>query len=345
MATNGNANAVPFIRNSNLFRKRIMDSLVCWYDIGKQQCTNQSMAANPVLTDLSGNGHDITCHNFAWGGMSGIGGYPDNLRNYKIVDYDGFVTEVVNDHKFTINGNIGLNIYNVLINTSDYSAKRGSLYAKGIPDGLFFAYQINGSTSNPDGGILIKNGLNEFELNPDENSNFMKIQIRNVTGEIIENTNIEVEFLPFYKGALVTDGVDDYCYMKGLPILTKEKGYTVIAKRKLFYKEKTFQALASTNAFILERQEQNSVKCTYNFGSVNVVNTYPENITYQTSKSFNGTSLNVGGKTGNDSLKIFAHAEDYTSIALYSLLLFDRDLTIAEIEWVKYNLIEGDIEL
>lgn len=52
----------------------IMDSLVCWYDPGKQQCTNESMADNPVLADLSGNGHDIECFNFAWAGMSGIGG-------------------------------------------------------------------------------------------------------------------------------------------------------------------------------------------------------------------------------------------------------------------------------
>lgn len=68
----GNANAIPFIRGNT--RDSIMKSLVCWYDIGKQQCTNESMAANPVLADLSGNGHDIECFNFGWAGMSGIGG-------------------------------------------------------------------------------------------------------------------------------------------------------------------------------------------------------------------------------------------------------------------------------
>lgn len=201
-------------------QQAIMDSLVCWYDLGKQQCTNESMAANPVLADLSGNGHDITCYNFEWAEESGI------------------------------------------------------------------------STTN-------------------------------------------------YPNALVSDGVDDYAMVEGLPILTKEKGYTVIAKRKLFYKENALQTLASTGAFILERQEiNNSLKNTYNFGSVNTV-TYPEEITYQTSKSFNGTSLNVGDSAGTDSLKIFVHTDDYTSIALHSFLLFDRDLTTAEIEWVKKNMIES----
>ena len=36
--------------------------------------TNEDMAEYPVLTDLTGNGHDISCNNFAWSGMSGIGG-------------------------------------------------------------------------------------------------------------------------------------------------------------------------------------------------------------------------------------------------------------------------------
>ena len=55
--------------------KSIMDSIVLWYDIKRQGATNENMAASPVLRDLSGNGHDATCYNFAWSLMSGIGGY------------------------------------------------------------------------------------------------------------------------------------------------------------------------------------------------------------------------------------------------------------------------------
>ena len=52
--------------------KAIKDAMVLWYDIKRQGATNESMAENPVLRDLSGNGHDATCYNFAWTEESGI---------------------------------------------------------------------------------------------------------------------------------------------------------------------------------------------------------------------------------------------------------------------------------
>lgn len=43
--------------------------------------TNEQMAENPVWKDLTGNGHDLQMKNFAWKGMSGVGGYGD--ENYQ----------------------------------------------------------------------------------------------------------------------------------------------------------------------------------------------------------------------------------------------------------------------
>ena len=62
-------------------KKRIMDSMVLWYDLKRQGATNESMAANPVLEDLSGNGRHATCYNFAWTEDSGIStvNYPNAL--------------------------------------------------------------------------------------------------------------------------------------------------------------------------------------------------------------------------------------------------------------------------
>ena len=49
--------------------------------------TNEQMAANPVWVDKTGNGHDIQLKNFAWGGMSGVGGYKFNfLSNEWVID-------------------------------------------------------------------------------------------------------------------------------------------------------------------------------------------------------------------------------------------------------------------
>lgn len=50
----------------------IRSALVCWYSPRRQGCTNEDMAENPVLRDLSGNGVHLMCKNFAWTERSGI---------------------------------------------------------------------------------------------------------------------------------------------------------------------------------------------------------------------------------------------------------------------------------
>ena len=154
-----------FENESDIYNYRIMptqikEAMVLWYDIKRQGCTNENMAENPVLRDLSGNGHDATCYNFTWTEESGIG---------------------------TI----------------------------------------------------------------------------------------------AYPYALVSDGVDDYAQVTGLPILTD---YYLLSKEEVSY------------------------------------------------------------EIGSETLTLFKKANntEYSSVPLYSLLLFDRTLTSEEIEWVKANLIEDD---
>lgn len=67
----------------------IMDSIILWYDIKRQGATNENMAENPILRDLSGNGYDATCYNFAWTEESGISttNYPNALVSDGVDDY------------------------------------------------------------------------------------------------------------------------------------------------------------------------------------------------------------------------------------------------------------------
>lgn len=51
----------------------LSQSLLCWYSPIRQGCTNENMAENPILRDLSGNGFDLECQSFAWEESSGIG--------------------------------------------------------------------------------------------------------------------------------------------------------------------------------------------------------------------------------------------------------------------------------
>lgn len=46
-----------------IMEDNIKQAMVLWYDLKKQGTTNESMAENPMLRDLSGNGHDATCYN------------------------------------------------------------------------------------------------------------------------------------------------------------------------------------------------------------------------------------------------------------------------------------------
>lgn len=63
--------------------------------------TNEQMAANPVWKDLTGNGHDLQMKNFAWAGMSGVGGYKYNfLSNDWRADVNQ--SSVVLSHKIVI---------------------------------------------------------------------------------------------------------------------------------------------------------------------------------------------------------------------------------------------------
>lgn len=43
---------------------------------------NEQMAENPVWKDLTGNGHDLQMKNFAWKGMSGVGGYVGDFSKW-----------------------------------------------------------------------------------------------------------------------------------------------------------------------------------------------------------------------------------------------------------------------
>ena len=368
MATNGNANAVPFIRNSNLFRKRIMDSLVCWYDIGKQQCTNESMEANPVLADLSGNGHDITCYNFGWSGMSGIGGY--------VYDLTGSKYSTVSNNIATIISNEGAKAGTVIATpkriegekgkTLTYTRKAFDVKISNLPVGTDVQVNLgknNGNNTEWESIGYFVNGINHvdekvFIIEPYDSEstpyiNDCRILFSNKLASVenIADLGITIEILPLYPNALVSDGVDDYCYTEGLPILTD---YTVIAKRSYQGFEQNPQdnnialagkCTASENgAFMLERLLRTGNYSEYNFGRHNGITLHNNIITYATKFSYNGVQkLNAGELPDTDTLFLFTKAR-YNSVvqaALYSFLLFDRTLTTAEIEWVKKNMIES----
>ena len=312
----------------------ITDSLVCWYDPGKQQCTNESMAANPVLADLSGNGHDIECFNFGWAGMSGIGGYE--------VEYDkaGGIYSTVNGNIVTVDGTALDKLSWFWSTNAPYSGK---------PFKVNVTVEIADSNTDADKCLIFQrtNGTFSYRCKQGYNEVPAIYGTGNLQFSLFGKSKVLIEFLPEYPNALVSDGVDDYCYTDGLPILTD---YTVIAKRKIL--ADTVSALASKasnndstdGAFIFDAKNGDGyIAC--NFGANNALDElYSGDISYQTKESYNGNSIIKLNHVDTDKLSLFTFSAQKNLInqyALYSFLLFDRTLTTAEIEWVKKNMIES----
>lgn len=159
--------------------------------------------------------------------------------------------------------------------------------------------------------------------------------------------NITIEQLPIYPGALVFDGVDDYGTCDNFPILTKEKGYTVVALRQWIEEKNSITALVSNSknwnrdgAFVFEYNnlENNYPNLEISFGSNTNLGREKSSFTYQTSKLYNGKEIKFGEFLGSDKL-IVAKANENLSpcsnVAIWELVFLDHDATEEELTKIK----------
>lgn len=156
-----------------------------------------------------------------------------------------------------------------------------------------------------------------------------------------------------YEGGLVFDGVDDYGICVGLPILDD---YTLICRREII-SIKNSSAVASKRtypddvgnfgAFVLERVFANGGKSTYSFGSSNGISEFDSNeVVYQTKTSYNGTTITSSSSNDSNALCLGANAynislgrcQEFSNVAIYYFALYNKSLTIEEIETEKAKL-------
>lgn len=152
-----------------------------------------------------------------------------------------------------------------------------------------------------------------------------------------------------YPGALVFDGVDDYGVCENFPILTKEKGYTVVALRQWISMGEGISGLVSNvknwfndGAFVLEYNSNNATNKFVNrpvsFGNVNIEMDLPNNFTYQTSKSYKGVPITTGSFKGTNSLfvgKLNNIIGNCSNVAIWELVFLDHDATEEELTKIK----------
>lgn len=315
--------------------------------------TNEQMAANPVWKDLTGNGHDLQMKNFAWGGMSGVGGYVDNWNSSADWSIDSYWVNSHTDHKLQFitagvvaqarSNNIynAENVYKNILNVNGLT----EAVNKGAARGLRIS-AIDPITSKVIKLFSFKtDGIIQISFD-DVLQDYYVVYF--VYGNNTKDIDITIEQLPLYPGALVFDGVDDYGVCDNFPVLTKEKGYTVVALRQWITRGERALGLVSNvknwlnnGAFLLEYRniQADHLNKPISFGAIGSEMDLPHILTYQTSKSCNGVSITTGNFEGTDVLHVgkLAPTNVGTCInaAIWELVFLDHDATEEELTKIK----------
>lgn len=287
--------------------------------------TNEQMATNPVWVDKTGNGHDLQLKNFSWKGMSGVGGYGD--ENHQTF------------YKFTLD--------NYVFIASPPGAKHMNFTFRvtGLQPGNKLTLAFFGTT-NTIYGTWNKDGI--YTVDADIVEAGKPTYFYNGYGATRGEFTIEI--LPLYPGALVFDGVDDWAGCDNLPLLPKEKGYSIIALRNWItrydatqYKRPLISNLDTNDegAFLIEYRKDenvNDVTGSYNsFTDVYIDDNNP--ITWQTSSSYNGQIIKKGTSKSTNKLCIcktyFGQLSKYANAAIWEIVILDHDATEEELTKIK----------
>lgn len=296
--------------------------------------TNEQMAANPVWVDKTGNGHDLQLKNFAWKGMSGVGGYVENYNRWTKSAVRADIT--FTDHSFNVTS-VKINQVQFYYQSSGgeqpFTVPSGTVIVKGLTDGQVLEYiytdiegrhvftvKNDGIYTLPSFEFIAKGAYYGFQFN--------KVQ---------ESCNITIEQLPLYPGALVFDGVDDYGTCDNFPILTKGKGYTVVALRSYLAKSIGYLVYNGTSAkqsaFAFERSDSLD---TWSWGkNSSIRNLLPKLMSYQTSNSYNNNPISTGEVVESNNIINVAYGGGYCNVAIWEIVILDHDATEEELTKIK----------
>jgi hypothetical protein len=342
----GNINAIPFRRRfgggGGTPFPSIPGMVVRYSGAG---LTNEEMSKNPVWKDLTGNGHDLQMKNFAWGGMSGVGGYKLNWSNSNtwanyIVEGAHGTGEITNNtiHITSAKTNNALFEARAILKSVEYK-----VLIKGLTDDIYLRYGVFN-----DGKELwteIKNdGIYTLPSYDYDSRYNMKWKVMSQTYPI--DCDITIEQLPLYPGALIFDGVDDCGTCNNFPILTKEKGYTVVVLRQWdqdFLNTTLTGGLLSTRNYstgegVAFEKIESSNKGYWNLGAGGIIDFAKSPFTWQTSKQYNNVGILKGGKNHGKPLCVgcgLSGGQQCGRFAIWELVFLDHDATEEELTKIK----------
>ena len=197
----GNINAIPFRRRfggGGGTPFPFIPGMIARYS--GAGLTNEDMSTNPVWKDLTGNGHDLQMKNFAWSGMSGVGGYRDkNTQTF---------------YKFTLDD------YTLVASSPGAKHMNFTFRVTGLQPGNKLTLAFFGSTITIY-GAWNKDGI--YTVDADIVEAGKPTYFYNGYGATRGEFTIEI--LPLYPGFILGDGVDDFAVTE--KELNFEDTYTV----------------------------------------------------------------------------------------------------------------------
>lgn len=293
----------------------------------------------PVLIDLSGNGHNLTLNNFAFSGMSGVGGYNTDFKKNWHKGTAGTVSEI-NNNSFIITSMIGNTATSIFYTTSEITKLK------------FKVTELNGASiiirsRIPSAELLIITQDGTYEINNSNGFNFMSDTQKDLC-------NIKIEQLPEYPDALVFDGVDDNAICTNMPILddftfiynAKKLNNTIVDGNIEVYGiafSKRSNGYEVNGAFVFSKR-YNRAESIYNYGiGTNIETIIEDGINYVKKGIFNDKTINVGTLSDSNNFMIGSlfPTYEYGNMVFYSCALFGKSLTDTQIkDWIRKNIDE-----
>ena len=305
--------------------------------------TNEQMKENPVWVDKTGNGHGLQMKNLAWGGMSGVGGYEMNFNSW--TNNVPSISDIsMSKTTSSVSVSVGNSAYNnnliyIHKNNWDVNKNHWLKVASTYEDGdLAFIFYNDKNTKKIE---LPANGYVNIPAYPEFKGSYMYISTTSN-----KQGSFTIEQLPLYPGALVFDGVDDYGVCENFPILTKEKGYTVVALRQwITYNPNAISAIATNasdqsfnGAFTFENYNKGAEQ-TISYGATQISLQYSKSpFSWQTTSKYNGVNIANGNKDATNSLVLgrsYPQRNDFANFAIWELVFLDHDATEEELTKIK----------
>ena len=333
---------VPFREYGRLFtgRKYVPGFVGGWKTYGRSN--SEDPATREILPDYSGNGRDIRLYNFGFAGMSGYGGYHDDFADFSVNEPDASGNHIIGDvlHIVSVSGSVDTS-YVVTAGQAVRLRVRVSGVSAAVSSGSINYLRLYFDKFTTESSLTVtEDGEYSADLVAPEGATRFYIYARHTgsTGWTPLDTEITVEQLPLYPGALVSDGVDDY----GLCIkrFALPDDYTVVAVRKIISSHNSSIASKGSvlGAFLLDPSVGGTHVSAWSYGYDNSLNNLPALFSYQTKTSYNGTAISFGTEEDSESdlLSVFTH--NYSSCAqaiLYDLRIYDHSLTAEELQIVR----------